>query len=116
MSAGKALTTVAAVVVIACGVAGTYAYGWGSEQDRTCTVTGTDRTRSSEGGSDMRVYTEGCGVLGVGDVLVRGQFDSADAFGGIEPGVTYEVTTVGWRVPFLSMFPTVLGEPIEVTR
>lgn len=110
---------IAAGVVLVAGLAGAgaWAASFANEQTRTCTVTDTDRTTrvvDGQSSSDMRIYTEDCGTLAVGDVLLRGQFDSADIFGQLEPGETYEVTTIGWRVPFLSQFPTVLGDPVRV--
>lgn len=107
-----------ALPIILALVAGSLIVGaassFANEQTRTCTVTGTDRTRDSEGRSDMRVYTEQCGTLAVGDLWLRGQFDSADIYGQLESGATYEVTTVGWRIPLLSRFETILGDPIKV--
>lgn len=79
-----------------------------------CKVEDKDRTRNSDGGSDMRVYTEECGVLQVKDSMFAGQFDSSDVYSQIKPGKTYEFTTTGWRVPFLSMFPNIV-EVEEVT-
>jgi len=85
-----------------------------AEQTRVCTVEDKDRASTSSGGSSMRLYTEECGTIEVGDITLRGQFDSADIYADIEPGKTYEITTVGHRVPFFSWFPTVLGTPEEV--
>lgn len=90
-----------------------------NETKQTCTVTDKDRTTVSSGDSsrsDARIYTEQCGTLKVADLLTRGQFDSADIYASIEPGQQYEITTVGWRIPFLSAFPTILGVPVEVTK
>ena len=80
----------------------------------SCTVTGKDRTKSEGSSSEMRVYTS-CGTFAVGDVLIRGQFDSADLYGSLAEGQTYDLTTIGWRVPILSMFPTIV-EAEEVER
>lgn len=90
-----------------------------NETTRTCAVTDKDRTTVTRDGgsrSDMRIYTADCGTLAVTDLMTRGQFNSADIYASIEPGNTYEITTVGWRVPWLSAFPVVLGVPVEVTR
>lgn len=90
-----------------------------NETTRTCAVTDKDRTTVStrdSSRSDMRIYTDDCGTLAVTDLMTRGQFDSADIYASIEPGNTYEITTVGWRIPWLSAFPVVLGVPVEVTR
>lgn len=75
-------------------------------EERTCTITGMDRT-TKDGSSDMRVYTEECGTLKVSDALFHGQFDSADLYGALETGETYDFTTFGWRIPVLSEFPTI---------
>lgn len=74
----------------------------------TCTVTDKDRTAKSEGGSDMRLYTEECGTLRVADSLLDGHWSSSDTYASIEPGNTYNFTTRGFRIPLLSMFPNVV--------
>lgn len=94
-----ALTVIA--VALCCG-----GYYWGSETTVTCTVDDKDRS-SSQSGSVYRVYTD-CGVFQVEDATARGQFASADLYADIENGATYEFTTIGWRVPFLSMFPNII--------
>jgi hypothetical protein len=92
----------------------------GNETTRTCTVTDKDRTtisnRDTGTRSDMRIYTEDCGTMQVSDLLTQGQFESADIYAAIEPSHTYEITTVGWRIGWLSAFPTILGTPVEVKR
>lgn len=90
-----------------------------NQQTRACTVTDKDRTTISNGDtarSDMRIYTHECGTLAVADLLTRGQFESADIYASIEPGKLYEITTVGWRIGWMSAFPTIVGTPVEVTR
>lgn len=92
----------------------------GNETTQTCTITDKDRTTtvSREGtrSSDSRIYTQECGTMQVADLLTQGQFDSADIYASIEVGHTYRITTVGWRIPFLSAFPTILGTPTEVPQ
>lgn len=72
-----------------------------------CVVTDKDRTTNSDGDSDMRIYTENCGVLSVGDNLFTGTFNSADIYGSIEVGGTYDFEMVGFRIPLFSMFPII---------
>lgn len=74
----------------------------------TCTVTDKDRAANSDGGSDMRLYTEECGTLRVADSLLDGHWSSSDTYASIEPGNTYNFTTRGFRIPLLSMFPNVV--------
>lgn len=42
------------------------------------------------------------------DTILFGKFNSSDLYGSIEIGKTYEMTVVGWRVPFLSMYRNVI--------
>lgn len=77
---------------------------------RTCHVTDKDRTSgSARGQSDMRIYTSDCGVMHVGDSLLSWTFHSSDTYGSIHAGHTYRLTARGWRIPFLSLFPNVVG-------
>jgi len=98
-----ALVTAAVVGGIGFGVASAL-----HVEERTCTVETKDRTTTPEGSSDARLYTEDCGVLSVADSLLSWSFSSADTYAGIDEGKTYRVTTRGYRVPFLSMFPNVV--------
>ena len=75
---------------------------------QTCTVTDKDRAKSSDGNSEMRVYTNECDVLEVSDSLIDGQFDSASIYGRIQVGQRYEFTTRGYRLPLFSMFPNIV--------
>lgn len=54
-----------------------------------------------------RLYTT-CGTIVVEDQLARLNFSSADIYGGVEVGKTYNIVTSGFRIPFLSMFPSVV--------
>lgn len=93
---------------------GILATGYFDDDVQTCTVTGKDRTKNSNGSSDARVYTEECGTFVVGDSLVKWEFSSADTFGAIEEGETYEITSHGWRFGPLSMFPTITeADPVS---
>jgi hypothetical protein len=88
-------------------------------EHRTCTVSEKDRTTVSDGNggskSDARVYTENCGVLHVEDSLLSWTFSSSDTYASMKPDHTYRVTTRGYRIPFLSMFPNVV-DAAEVPR
>jgi len=110
----KIVSIVGAVVLIL--IIGSIYY-WGSEKTITCTVTDKDRTTASDADGNSRsihrVYTDECGTLEVSDVLLRGSFDSADIYAGIEPDHQYEFTTIGWRVPLFSMFPKIINAKEE---
>jgi hypothetical protein len=76
-------------------------------QTLICTVQDKDRTRTEDGGSDSRVYTEECGVLSVKDMIFAGEFNSADTYNSITVGETYTFTTTGKRIGILSQFPVI---------
>lgn len=96
-------------VFILLGIGFSAFYTYGTSQERVCTVTDKDRTRDAEGNSDMRIYTEDCGNFKVTDTVLRGVFNSSDLYAEIEPGSTYTFDTFGWRIPVLSVFPTIIG-------
>ncbi|MCC5731008.1 hypothetical protein, partial [Klebsiella pneumoniae] len=48
-----------------------------SQTYSNCLVDSKDRAASSDGGSDMRVYSS-CGVFTVQDMPINGEFDSAN--------------------------------------
>lgn len=123
MNRTRSLTMAGAIIVVILVLGGIGLAVWSesaNEQTRACTVTDKDRTtvntRDSASRSDMRIYTNECGTLAVTDLMTHGQFNSADIYAAIEPGKTYEMVTVGWRIGWLSAFPTIVGTPVEVTR
>lgn len=77
------------------------------EEHITCTITNKESI-SKENGHEYRVFTEECGVLTAGDNLWRGHFNSADVYGALDIGSEYDITTTGWRVPFLSWMPNII--------
>ena len=81
--------------------------------ETSCTVTDKDRVTGTEGKSNMRVYTEQCGVLNVEDSLLDLQFNSADVFSSIKVGETYDFKTRGLRIPLMSMFPNIVSVTVS---
>lgn len=96
-----------AAFAILASVGGAIYYA-GPEETKTCTVVSKDRATKRDGGSSMRVYTDQCGVLEAGDMWWLFKFDSADTYSALREGRTYEVTTVGFRLPVVSVFPRIL--------
>jgi hypothetical protein len=90
-----------------------------------CHVTGKDmyhqpavpatKTSSGEAAKNVyQVYTKDCGTLRVEDNALQGVWNSADLYGALVPDKRYRITTVGIRMPFFSIFPTVTKvEPIK---
>jgi hypothetical protein len=108
----KLIGSIIAIVVIGLiGLGVKSVTGYYDDHVKTCTVTGKDRVWKSDGegsgSSSMRVYTEECGTLEVGDSLVKGKFNSADTFGKLKEGHRYELKYHGWRIGWLSAFPTI---------
>jgi hypothetical protein len=97
------------VLLVIVGVAA--AVQGASKQTQTCTVGSKYMTTDVHDGKSVRVYqveTKECGVLRVEDNPIQGVFNSADLFAALHEGQRYRFTTVGWRVPFLSQFPTIV--------
>lgn len=78
-----------------------------NQQNMVCTIVGKEAVRTGDG-NQYRVYTEDCGTLSVQDSISVGRWDSADLYGSLKEGETYEVLTGGYRNGFLSMFPNIL--------
>jgi hypothetical protein len=76
---------------------------------QTCTVQQKDRTATSKGGSDVRIYTTNCGVLTVADDFLQGRWNSADVYSQIQTGHKYTFETIGWRNGLFSQFPNIIG-------
>lgn len=93
---------------IGAGVAYTVASYNHDVTHHACVVTDKDRTSDSKGNSDMRIYTENCGVFAVQDAIWIGHNNSADTFNAIKVGGTYDLETLGFRVPALSDFPNII--------
>jgi hypothetical protein len=101
-----AISFISAIVIFILGLAVfPFIWAFGNEQTQVCTVEEKDRGGSS---GTMRLYSEDCEILEFGDVWLRGHFNSADLYQEIEEGKTYELTTVGWRIPIISGFPDII--------
>ncbi len=82
-----------------------------SRTTETCTVESKERTTHVNDGKSTQqklVYTDECGVLTVDDNFFLGKFNSADTYGKLKEGKTYEIESVGWRNGFFSWYPNVL--------
>ena len=42
------------------------------------------------------------------DSLLRGKFNSGTVQGKLKVGSTYNIITIGWRIPFLSEYPNII--------
>lgn len=73
-----------------------------------CTITEReDRAMAELAERAPRIYTD-CGVFIVEDEPFRLHFDAADIYNALEPGTRVDLTTVGWRIGFLTWFPNII--------
>ncbi len=79
---------------------------YGDDHHSACVVSEKDRVHT-DSGSEMRIYTDNCGVFVVSDSLIKTDFRSSDRYSKIKVGQTYDITSYGWRVGLFSMFPSI---------
>jgi hypothetical protein len=89
--------------------------------EQTVTATVTDKgIETGRGYSTYLIYavtdTGETAVYEVTDSLLRQRFDSSEAYAGIETGKTYAITTCGYRVPLLGLYPNIYGFTEIVTE
>lgn len=96
--------TVALLIIVGVGVSAMASF---HEESKTCTVTGKESVATGKEGHEYRVYTEQCGTLAVRDDWLRGRFNAADVYGQIQSGRTYDMVTLGWRIPVFSAMPNI---------
>lgn len=95
------------LVVVALAVGGGY-------YDReTITTTVFDKERVCDGNTDggttctYLIFTD-AGTFQVSDSLIgHVRFNSSDVYGRVKDCHDYEITSYGWRVPFLSQYPNI---------
>jgi hypothetical protein len=116
---GLVLALVVVVIIVAA------VFQNSTKTTQRCTVTGKDmthqaavpatKTSSGEAAKNIyQVYTRDCGTLRVEDNALQGVWNSADLYGALESGKSYSITTVGVRMPFFSIFPTIVK--VEPTK
>lgn len=111
----RAAILIVTAVVIIVALTADFIVQYTGSSTQICTVNDKDRTTDRDGNSNARVYTDQCGVFWVKDRLFAGHVDSADVYAQIQVGKTYELHTVGHRVPLMSAFPNITSAT-EVTE
>jgi hypothetical protein len=84
-----------------------------SFNDHKFTITVTDKERvNSDDSSKYLIFgdskTEEGLVFENTDALLRGKFNSSNIYSKLKVGNTYEITVVGYRVPFLSWYENII--------
>lgn len=64
--------------------------------------------KATKDSSDYMVSDTSGNVYVVSDSLILLSFDASDRYAAIDIDRTYGITTIGWRVPFLSMYPNIV--------
>lgn len=86
----------------------TIAYYHGDNANKvwsSCLVEDKESINKSDS-HEYRVYTS-CGNFVVEDEMFAGNFHASDTYRELKEGETYDLTTRGWRVPFMSWFPNI---------
>ena len=92
-------------IAIPCGIS------YYSEKDYTITVTEKD-IKNYSSSSKFLVFTKTesgkTRVFSMEDTLIKGRWDTADDYAEIQVGETYNVTVIGWRIPFFSEYENII--------
>jgi len=80
----------------------------GSVDSLTITVTKAERIPRVNRPGVYLVWTEQNEVFEIADSVLFWRWNSSDVYGQIEPGKTYRLRVVGWRVPILSWYRNIL--------
>jgi len=83
-----------------------------NEQTYTITITDKERVNDNDSSKYLVFGKDPSGEIMVfenTDTLLRGKFDSSTVYGNLEIGKTYEITVVGFRVPFLSWYQNIIS-------
>lgn len=102
---------VAGVLVALTGIAAMVLAYTDSTRDVVTQVVNEQQVCSGVGSSmscKYLIYTTG-GTFEDVDSLLTGKFNSSDVYGELEIGHTYRLRVRGWRVPFFSQYPNILG-------
>lgn len=82
--------------------------------EQTYTTTVTEKERIVQGGdSKYLIFTEDSNgtvrVFENTDIWHRGKFNSSDLYAEIKIGETYTFTTIGYRIPWMSMYENIVS-------
>jgi hypothetical protein len=98
------------VAIVAIAIIGFNIASFTNKETVKTTVTDKERIVKKSGESIESyylIYTED-GTLKLEDELLYGNFNSSDWYGKIKVDSTYEFTTIGFRIGFLSEYPNIV--------
>ena len=95
------------MIFIICIFGSTGCVGYMNEQTTECEI--KDKWIKRPSGSDNEIYLVNCGgtTYKISDLLWKGKFNSADIYGNLEIGKTYEITTTGYRWGYFSEYQNI---------
>lgn len=94
-------------VVFGVGSIGLYVVGLGNNETQIVTVTEKESIRAGDGNKYL-IFTDSEVFENTDEVFV-GKFNSSDFYRVIKVGTKYEFRTIGFRIPFLSMYKNIIG-------
>lgn len=104
----KGIIGLVAIAII--GIIGMNIAGYANKETFKTTVTDKERVVKKNGealDSYYLIYTEN-GTYKLEDELLYGNFRSSDWYGKIKVDSTYEFTTIGFRIGFMSEYPNIV--------
>ena len=110
----NALHVIIGLIIIVCLIFSLVFSIVGKFNDTTYTITITDKERVNDSDSSKylvfgKTPNGETMVFENTDTFLRGKFDSSTIYGNLEIGKTYEITVVGFRVPFLSWYQNIIS-------
>ena len=103
--------TIIALIVVLLMIVGIAAATSFNDTEYTVTITDKERVVESDS-SYYLIFTEDQNgevlVFENADNIFRGKFDSSNIQGELKIGCTYNITVVGYRIPFLSMYQNII--------
>lgn len=105
----KPIISVISIMIVAfiCIIPLVGCVGYMNEQKIECEI--KDKWIKRPSGSDDEIYLVNCGgtTYKISDLLWKGKFNSADIYGNLEVGKTYEITTTGYRWGYFSEYQNI---------
>ena len=109
------ICSIAMVLMLLSAVVGTISY-YVNEKSYTVTITDKERITEKSGDEIKSKYLVFCKedngatiVFENTDVVFKGKWNSSDIQGRLEIGKKYRIKTIGYRIPFFSMYENIIS-------
>ena len=103
----KVLACISIIVIAILGITACSMIGYMNEQTVTCKI--EDKWIKRPKGNEDEIYLVNWGgtTYKVEDLLFKGKFNSADIYGNLKEGKTYEITVTGFRLGYFSEYQNI---------